>query len=377
MRHLLVILAVILMVVPLCGCTSGGEMDTTAPASTIGPTAPILSPLWENRFEGKVWEPFPMHDGICVVTLSHMYFFSNEGDLRWSTSYEGSMRMRQVTDGASVYVAYLDGSVERRSHETGDIAWRQSIDEEPNCLNLCLHDGRLYVPSVKDEIVCIDAETGDILWRRGYANGNMLLFSAIMPLGDALLVDTYAADMHAFLIDPATGDMLDTWDEAYLGDMVIHEEMVYSIAMKSLKCLDANGAVEWQIDDHEYFGTWIGPVISYPFLFFVTCMNRMDCIDIRSGEIAWMLWAGYVFSDPMVLPEVAIGNPACVAAEGSMLIMESVIDPGTVIIRDIATGVKIASLPAMGDTPLSFATDGTLLYCMSEGTIACYNLEGI
>lgn len=169
-------------------------------------------PQWRGpnrdcRVEGQTWP-----DTLSGENLKLEY------EVSLGESYSGPI----VTDDHVFVTESVDGneSVVALKRDTGEQVWKQSwtagmkvpffaaangswIRSTP-----AYADGRLFVASMEDMFVCLDAKTGDVLWtkdvRKEYGTANQSFGFACSPIvdGDAVYVHTNAGMLKC---DVATG----------------------------------------------------------------------------------------------------------------------------------------------------------------------------
>lgn len=147
---------------------------------------------WENRTfsnnnENSHNDPIIMDNGkVLIHTFQGVYCIDIEtGNLVWSKVgiCISTNRTHLLYDEGRVYSRMDDGNLYCWDANTGAQIWKQSIIFQPyNKSNMVIYNGKLYLNSFIDyetnDVVlnCLDAETGELLWRDGGPYGAMFGF---------------------------------------------------------------------------------------------------------------------------------------------------------------------------------------------------------
>lgn len=188
----------VLSSIVLVACASWGEGEW---ADWRGPTADGHSdvtglPLTWSETENVVWKT-PIHD------LGHSTPVVLDGQIWLTTASE---------DGTAMYAVCVD-------LETGDVVhdipvFKQDDPQRINSLNsyatpsAVVEDGRVYVHFGTFGTACIDAKTGEVLWRRTDLNCEHMQGPASSPViyGDLLIVHLEGTDVQFIAgLDKKTG----------------------------------------------------------------------------------------------------------------------------------------------------------------------------
>lgn len=198
----------------------------------------------ENLF---VADPLVIGEDIFAPNSDHsLYTLTPAGNLDWTFLTEHSLWGQPVTDGETLYLSSMDHHLYALDLESGKQLWKTddlggAVAGRPTLSS----SGLLYVGTFNSELVTVDAQNGDILWR--------------------IEADGWVWD----------GPALDE-DMLYFGDL-----------SGTLFAANAeNGAVVWQTQQDE---TPISdsPVVVDDTVYFVTEGGTIYALDKDSGNPRW------------------------------------------------------------------------------------------
>jgi outer membrane protein assembly factor BamB len=197
--------------------------------------------------------------------------------------------------GGSVFCAAGEDGIYCLDAATSKPRWRFAglhIDTTP-----AVADGRVFAGSVygKPETVCLAADTGKPLWRKP-SELSVLVPPATAPgrvyfgLGNGKLnrIDPNPAGALVCL-DAISGDILWRRDlpDAVIGAPVVHDDLIcFGCRDHHCYCLDrADGGLRWKTD----LGSPVAaaPTIAGPHVYAVGARGQLCCLDIQTGAVTW------------------------------------------------------------------------------------------
>ncbi|WP_435319920.1 PQQ-binding-like beta-propeller repeat protein [Haloarchaeobius sp. TZWSO28] len=122
------------------------------------------------------------------------------GDTRFTHDLSASLAGAPARDGAGLVVPLLDGTL-RRITPDGAEEWR--LDLGAAMSDVAVADGTVYVGSATEELLAVDAPTGEVQWRAPLEN---TVFTRPLVAGDRVYVA--AADYYLYALDTGSGERL-------------------------------------------------------------------------------------------------------------------------------------------------------------------------
>ena len=205
---------------------------------------------------GTFWKWMGMEDGILYALIGEqeqrdptMRWEREAHGWPWSPISEGFNQPDKIKDSIQAYVAHpwgFGGSVLAIDPQTKKVLWSQHEDEPADGRAMCMKNGRIYIFRFGSYLACLDAKTGNVLWRKTPQNA-AALFDAIGPYsnrqgaawnwrttcylkcsGEALY---FAGPQIGKLVavSAKTGDVL--WSDPYGNfQLVLRDDAIYAIS---------------------------------------------------------------------------------------------------------------------------------------------------
>jgi outer membrane protein assembly factor BamB len=139
---------------------------------------------------GTFWKWMGMEDGILYALIGEqeqrdptMRWEREAHGWPWSPISEGFNRPDKIKDSNQAYVAHPWGfgcNVLAIDPQTKKVLWSHHEDEPVDGRAMCMKSGRIYIFRFGAYLACLDAKTGDVLWRKTPQNA-AALFDAIGP----------------------------------------------------------------------------------------------------------------------------------------------------------------------------------------------------
>jgi outer membrane protein assembly factor BamB len=139
---------------------------------------------------GTFWKWMAMENGVLYALMGQqeqrdptMRWQREAHGWPWSPISEGFNQPDKVKDSAQAYVAHpwgFGGSVLAIDPKSKKVLWSHHEDEPVDGRAICMKNGRIYIFRFGAYLACLDAKTGDSLWRKTPENAPGL-FEALGP----------------------------------------------------------------------------------------------------------------------------------------------------------------------------------------------------
>ncbi len=139
---------------------------------------------------GTFWKWMAMENGVLYALTGQqeqkdptMRWQREAHGWPWSPISQGFNQPDKVKDSAQAYVAHpwgFGGSVLAIDPKSKKILWSHREDEPADGRAICMKNGRIYIFRFGAYLACLDAKTGDSLWRKTPENA-AALFEAFGP----------------------------------------------------------------------------------------------------------------------------------------------------------------------------------------------------
>lgn len=272
-----------------------------------------------------------------------------------------------ASDGRYVYVTTAFGNVMALEASSGEVVWGKLIDG-PIRAAPTVADGRVYVTSISNEVFCLSAVDGTVLWKfEGVAESSSLLASTSPAVANGIAVIPYTSgEIIGFNVDdgrPLWGDSLVTTGSlsslATMNDIsgrpVIEGNQVIAIS-HSGRMIAVNAQTGDRLWTRNVSGTQT-PWIAGPHVFVITDDRVLLAVTRDEGRVRWstqlpgeQVWSG---------PVLAGGRLIAVSSKGNMVDVN--VQTGAIIgQRDLGTGMYISPVVA-GNTIYLLNDDADLI----------------
>ena len=172
--------------------------------SVVAVAAAEGSERWRQKLGSRVI-------GGVLVTPDTVYAGTDAGDLvaldratgaeRWRRNAGNQVWSAPVSDGATVFVAAMDGRV-TAFHPDGSRRWQTRVADAAIAGTPALRDGVLYLGSYDKHLYAVDAASGEPRWRSSEAALNWFWTEPVID-GDNLFAGNL--DGHVYAVDRRTG----------------------------------------------------------------------------------------------------------------------------------------------------------------------------
>ncbi len=306
------------------------KLDGPIPETPPPELGEAVWPAWQFETEAAIW-------GGAFVSGNTVFFGNNggvlyavdtlDGKVRWMVETGGAIRSTPVGIEDDILFQSDDGYLYRIAASDGISVWRVSLAaDEHHAVNRGTEDpfydhyasavtvvGDVgYVGTYAGDVVCIDLDTGDEIWRfetEGPVQGQ--------PAVSGGRVIAASFDQHVYALDAETGELL--WR------------------------VDSGGAMPSYPAIHDERTVFVG-----------TRGYDLIALDIATGERVWdhYFWFSWVDSPPFVTGD-------SVLASGS--------DGGAVLAFDAESGSKLWEFDTTGSVWAPLAQSGNTVYAGAVG----------
>lgn len=354
-------------------------------SQTTGPPPP-LARAWRTATGGAI------HTASCVVSDGYVYQTTMDddagiacgvtaldvatGQLHWRAQSSASIRHAAACWQGRVYAATITGEILCLAADTGADVWQHNLAEPSNRWMYSaplVSDARVYA-GVSSDLVALNADNGQVLWRRDDLGVEDWISSYPSPAaaGDFVAVAFYTQPTALAVLEAATGRTI--WqlsgDKAHYmySTPVLGDGVVFAVSGSAVRAFElATGTPCWQQDIH-LGRIQATPALSGTRLFVATGSGCVYALDAGDGRQLWQ-WQVPTFA-PLFTPYARTGPTTLaspVAAAGVVWVAAA---DGCLYALDEATGkllwqgqldAPLAAAPAVGDRALFIgATDGSL-----------------
>ncbi len=258
-----------------------------------------------------------------------------------------------ASDGRFIYATTGFGNIMAMDAGTGELVWGKRIDG-PIRAAPTVADGRVYVTSISNEVFCLSAVDGSILWKfEGVAERSSLLSSTSPAVNNGVAVIPYTSgEIIGFGVTdgrPLWGDSLVSTGSlsslASLNDIsgrpVMEGNQVIAIS-HSGRMVAVNAQTGDRLWSRNVSGTQT-PWIAGPHVFVITDDRNILAVTRDQGRIRWstklpdeQVWSG---------PVLAGGRLIAVSSEGMMINVN--VQTGEIISQsDLGTAMFISPVVA-------------------------------
>lgn len=342
---------------------------TRNPVANVDISIDHLVQSWDYETTGEVLFSTPIiAEGKVVLTteFGNIIVIDQEtGEEQWSLRAGRTNRSTPTVVDGVVYVAGgSDQAIHALDLESGSRIWSASVEYPAVYETPVYHDGVVYVSSHMDtdaKLTAINAETGDILWKREVGHGS---FYGPTLADDKLFVSSYdSRELRALSIE----DGEEIWTTQFVNQgisssVVYNNGTLYVVTNNfnqgsgSLRAIDANTGEElWS--NSEIGNAEAGSPIVFDELVIIGSSTNpvLKAFDTNSGELVWEENHGGL----MV-------NTGAVSSNGYLFTTDL---SGTLKIYDVYTGKRL--------NMISLTTSSTTGVALSEGQVVVADRNGV
>lgn len=165
-------------------------------------------PVWDREIGGIVLGPAVV-DSIAVFTSESgvTAVFDWQGEPLWKAEHT-TQASAPSADSTAVYVAYSGGAVRKFDIRNGTLLWDTDVVSRPGRTVLArpvLTGGKVLVGTNDGQLICLDRETGGIVWEQRFEN-----WLQLPPAVGQELIYLACDDQRLHLVELETGAKVDS-----------------------------------------------------------------------------------------------------------------------------------------------------------------------
>ncbi len=287
----------------------GGKLNNALPVLSFSESSKMI---WKTSIGGGSTEE---HKLISTPVFHNQRLFvmdangqvsavdSKDGKILWSlnttpSDTDGIALGGGVScEGDTLYVATSFGDVFALDQTTGAQKWKQSV-VNPSRVAPLVHNGKVFVTTVANEVHALSAQTGESLWTHtGTGELTGLLGTATPALVDNLLIVPYSSgEVFALRTENGYPSWSDTLATILSVDSissiphirarpVVYGDVAYLVSHGGrLAAVDLKtGIRQWQ---KEISGVHT-PAVVGNYIFLITTSNDLVAMNRQSGDVYW------------------------------------------------------------------------------------------
>ena len=179
----------------------------------------------------------------------------------------------------------------------------RNITIVPGWAGATVKDGEVYVATVQGEILRLDSESGDVLWRYPQEGDGLGPFYATPAVDDShVYVGSYNNRLYAFRKD--TGDL--EWYQVTHGPIVggatlVDDKVLVASSDGNVYAYDSSdGSRLWQYSASDK--VWSAPAVGDGLVYFGSLDHHVYAVSLEEGSLAWSYETGSgIMAQPLVV----------------------------------------------------------------------------
>jgi outer membrane protein assembly factor BamB len=321
----------------------------------------LLSEVERDFPSGEHSTPLVLGEALIVASsVREVFAMTWEGEeLIWKVSTKGRVFASPAYDESRIFVADDEGVLLALDLE-GNELWRFE-NKYPFLVSPIAEDGHVYALNAKQDLVCLDAASGEARWGYGseIAAEGTIWRGASLALGDGN-VFVGLADGRVVALDAKVGAL--QWktkisEKAEFADVLVgpayEEGAVYAGSRQGLSALNPlDGSVIW----FKPYAAVGGLAIGEARLYFGTADGGMAAVDKTNGALVWTtaLDGGVAAAPVLAGGEVIVG-----ATRGGLTALDA--ESGK-ILKNYRPGSGISARPWVGEKGVAFISNAGVLH---------------
>lgn len=156
--------------------------------------------VWKVLDHLDTFEPVCTAEAVFLGSRQGLYAVSPEnGDILW---HQALPMYSPILEGAYLYTASPDGQLQKRRADNGELIWTN--DHEGWVYPPVMIDGRIIAGGNARVLSSVDSDDGDLLWQR--PTGQELVYRPVVSGQSTVVVATYRPEVMA--IDAQSGNVI-------------------------------------------------------------------------------------------------------------------------------------------------------------------------
>lgn len=279
-----------------------------------------------------------------------------------------------AVDNNVVFATTSFGEVIALNADTGAEIWRKA-DYAPFRSSPSVKDGHVYCQSINNELITLSTDKGELMWSHSGIPESALLLGGGKPAcsGDTVIVAYTSGEVHA--LSQTNGQVL--WSDTITpvaridtvtsiphirARPVIDDNQVFVISHGGrMTAIDfKTGTRQWQKE----LGGIRTPVVAGGFVFVLTNMNELVCLERKAGAVRWVAGLPRVDEDEGAIHfagPILAGDTLIVSSSKGELIRINPRD-GEIISKTKVDSGAIFLAPIVSQKTLFALTDNAVLH---------------
>lgn len=134
---------------------------------------------FNGNFNQMLFHPLVFDDVVVAANnIDGLTAYSKMfGSKKWTFKTQGGVSNPGISVGAYIFFSTYGGRAIALNASTGKIFWSTDI-EYPTAKAFVFENGRLYIHTQSDEVICLEASTGERVWTYKHAGGQKIQVSS-------------------------------------------------------------------------------------------------------------------------------------------------------------------------------------------------------
>jgi outer membrane protein assembly factor BamB len=277
-------------------------------------------------------------------------------------------------ENGKIFATLAEGLVVALDSKDGTYIWKTKL-LDPLKSAPTVYKGRLFVVATNNQLICLNAEKGDVLWRHIAFNDSLAIMGGASPAadGDVVMAPYSSGEVHALYAKNGYG----LWSET-LGSYKGFESKSMISQIKGAPVINKNILIAVSHSDQmlaidlrtgqriweKPIGSQNTPAVIDEFIFLVTTHNELVCLTLETGRIIWVhplpmyenpklkkgriLWLGPIIAGGKLLIASSQGEAMSLSPQDGQ-VLETLKLPGAVFVSPIVYGEMAYFVTAHGE----------------------------
>ncbi len=230
-------------------------------------------------------------DDFSIEMEDFEYTLVNKFTRIFNLGEGGSFVQEPCIHNGKVYVGCMDRNVYCLDAKTGELVWKFQADAGIAMSSPVISDGILYIGSYDYNMYALNAETGRLVWK--FKTQDKVLCSCAVSAGRVYFG---SKDYNVYCLDARTGQLL--WKFKTFAEVAsvptVHEGKVFIGSYdRNMYCLDAaTGRLVWKFETQGFIFNEVRHIIHEGRLYFSSFDNYLRVVDAGTGKLIWKFLTG-------------------------------------------------------------------------------------
>ena len=230
-------------------------------------------------------------DEFSVEMEDFEYTLVNKFTRIFNLGEGGSFVQEPCVHDGRVYAGCLDRNVYCIDAKSGELVWKFQTEAGIAMSSPVISDGTLYIGSYDYNMYALDAKSGRLLWK--FKTQDKVLCSCAVSGGRVYFG---SKDHNVYCIDAKTGGLV--WKFRTFAEVAsvptVWEGKVYIGSYdRNMYCLDAAaGSLVWKFETQGFIFNEVRHIVHNGMLYFSSFDNYLRVVDAGTGELVWKFLTG-------------------------------------------------------------------------------------